>query len=37
VLPKVENKKGPKSLAPKEADTDLKETKNNGHSNGKTD
>jgi len=27
VLPKVENKKGPTSLAPKEADTDLREVK----------
>jgi hypothetical protein len=29
VLPKVENKKGLKSLAPKEAETDLKEGKDN--------
>ena len=37
VLPKVENKKGPKSLAPKEAETDIKEAKDNGSADGKTD
>ena len=37
VLPKVENKKGPKSVEPKEAETDLKEPKEDGSSDGKND
>jgi len=35
VLPKVQNKKGPQPLAPKEADCDLKEAKDNGGAGGK--